>query len=121
MARTWQSITAGDDVDGDLKGAEALAESDDSQIYTVDKRYRSKRGQLVWVKLHVRSIWIDGVFKGYYVTATPFPAEKQATAPTLTPWQWCKANPKDITIGGLAAMLLLGRDEFVELLKLWLK
>ena len=119
LARTWQSITAGDDISGDLAGAEALATNDDSQIYTVEKRYRTKPGALVWVKLHVRAIWLEGVFKGYFVTATPF--QPSASPAKLTPWEWVKANPKDATIGGLAAMLLLGRDEFVELVKLWLK
>lgn len=121
LSRTWQSITAGDDIDGDLQGAEALASSDDSQIYTVEKRYRTKQGTLLWVKLHVRAVWLESAFEGYYVTALPIHNSTLPPAKTLGPINWARENPKDATIVGLAGILLLGRDEFIELLKLWLK
>jgi PAS domain S-box-containing protein len=121
LSRAWQSITAGDDIDGDLKGAESLASDDNNQIYTVEKRYRTKQGSLVWVKLHVRAVWLEGLFEGYYVTALPIPRPGLATPGTLSLFDWVKDNPKDATIVGLAGVLLLGREEFIELLKLWLK
>lgn len=121
LSRTWQSITAGDDIDGDLQGAEALATNDDSQIYTVEKRYRTKQGTLVWVKLHVRAVWLEGSFEGYYVTALPIRHVTVTDPKAFGLIGWAKANPKDATIAGLAGILLLGRDEFIELLKLWLK
>jgi PAS domain S-box-containing protein len=121
LSRTWQSITAGEDIDGDLQGAEHLAENDDSQIYTVEKRYRTKAGPLVWVKLHVRAVWLEGHFEGYYVTALPLDKPSSATPKSVGIIEWTKKNPKDATIVSLAGILLLGRDDFVELLKLWIK
>lgn len=123
LNRTWQSITAGDDIDGDLQGAESLASNPNSHIYTEEKRYRTKHGNLVWVKLHVRSVWIDNQFDGYYVTALPIapPEQLKAEPKSVGIYDWAKNNPKDATIIGLAGILLLGRDDFIALLKLWLK
>lgn len=123
LGRTWQSITAGDDIDGDLKGAEALASDRANHICTIEKRYRTKHGALVWVKLHVRSVWIKDRFDGYYVTALPItsPVQGKVEPKSVGIYEWASNNPKDAAIIGLAGILLLGRDEFIELLKLWLK
>jgi len=121
LSRTWQSITAGEDIDGDLQGAESLAEDASTHIYTVEKRYRTKAGPLVWVKLHVRAVWVDAEFQGYYVTALPLDKPSAAPPKSIGIYEWATKNPKDATIVGLAGILLLGRDEFIELLKLWLK
>lgn len=121
LSRTWQSITAGEDIDGDLHGAERLANDSSSEIYTVEKRYRTKLGKLVWVKLHVRAVWFETKFQGYYVTAIPLDQPTAAPAKSLGVFAWAKANPKDASIVGMAGALMLGRDEFIELLKLWLQ
>jgi PAS domain S-box-containing protein len=123
LNRTWQSITHPDDLDGDQRGAEDLARSSDNQLYTVTKRYIHKAGQSVWVNLHVRAVWLDEKFTGYYVIAIPATiAHPSFTATRNVGFiEWCRTNPKDALLVGMAGMLFLGRDSAIELLKLWLK
>ena len=122
LHRTWQSITHPDDVEWDQRGAEDLAHNPARQIYTVTKRYIHKTGHSVWTNLHVRSIWLDNHFTGYCVIAIP----ATIAHPTLLPpkpfslLEWCRANPKDTAIIGMAGVLFFGRDSAIELIKLFL-
>jgi len=129
LARTWQSITHPDDVAGDQAGADAAQRDIEHPTYTVSKRYISKRGDILWVNLHVRGIWSQGVFRCYFVTATrqaparceDCPGNGNRVAPRETVVEWCKRNPKDATIMLLAGAAFLGRDEAVAILKSLLK
>ena len=123
LSRTWQSITHPDDLDGDLRGAEDLARSAESQIYTVTKRYIHKAGHSVWINLHVRSVWLDGKFEGYYVIAIPaaIAHPSLATSKPFSILDWCRAHPKDAAILGMAGLLFIGRDSAIEILKLFAK
>lgn len=129
LARTWQSITHPDDVAGDQAGADAAQHDSGHPTYTVTKRYLSKRGDAVWVNLHVRGIWHKGAFQCYFITALrqaparceDCPANGRRTATRETVVEWCKRNPKDAAIMFLAGAAFLGRDEAVAMLKALVK
>jgi len=123
LARKWQSITHPDDVDGDQDGADRVRGDDARNHYSVVKRYLTKNGGVAWVNLHVRAIFEEGRFSCYFVIAVPL-ASHDATAIIPKPTgfvEWSKRNPRDAIILALAAGLFVGRDELIELLKLWLK
>ena len=120
VARTWQSITHPDDVGGDTAGAEQLKLDKSRDVYTVAKRYLSKSGGIVWVNLHVRSVWDGDVFVCYYVVALPVAEYGAMPAVVAKPkglLEWAKANPKDAAIIATAASLFLGRDSFQALIQ----
>lgn len=129
LSRTWQSITHPDDLGGDQSAADAVQRDPGHPTYTIDKRYISKRGDVVWIQLHVRGIWHEGVFKCYLVTAfkrwparcEDCPAHGPRTAPREGFVEWAKRNPKDAAIIVLAGAAFLGRDEAVAMLKSLLK
>jgi PAS domain S-box-containing protein len=118
-ARTWQSITHPDDVAGDQSGADQLKLNHETDVYTVAKRYLSKRGDIVWVNLHVRSVWNGSTFVCYYVIALPIAAHGVSTDVLVKPntlIEWIKGNPRDAVLIGGAASLFLGRDTLIELI-----
>lgn len=125
LSRTWQSITHPDDVAGDQAGAEATKQDRNHPTYAIAKRYLSKRGDVVWVNLHVRGIWHQGVFQCYFVTASrqaparceDCPANGNRIASRETLIEWAKRNPKDAALMVLAGAAFLGRDEAIALLK----
>ena len=129
LSRTWQSITHPDDVDGEFGGTEAAKQDRNHPSYTITKRYLSKRGDVVWVNLHVRGIWHKDVFQCYFTTAIrqaparceDCPGNSHRTATRETVLEWCKRNPKDAAVMFLAGAAFLGRDEAVVLLKSLLK
>lgn len=119
--RTWQSITHPDDVPGDQSGADAARVSKSTHAYTIQKRYLTKSGSVVWVNLYVRSIWKGDVFDCYFVTAIRLPQLsdhsdiKPASPHSIS--KWVTENPKDAAIVALAMGAFLGRDAFMDLLK----
>lgn len=129
LSRAWQSITHPDDVVGDQAAADAVKLDYNHPAYTFAKRYLSKRGDVVWVNLHVRGIWHKGVFRCYFVTAhrqspprcegCPAHGNQPPTRETLL--EWAKRNPKDAAVIILAGAAFLGRDEAVTLLKTLIK
>lgn len=122
--RKWTSITHPDDLDGDFEAADSLKRERDDSVYTIYKRYITKKGSVVGVNLHVRGIWGDEKFIGYLVIACPTEATNQTPATIATrPFslkQWASKNPKDAAIVGLASLLFLGRDQLIRLIELWL-
>lgn len=123
LARTWQSITHPDDVAGDESGAEQLRHDPHNEVYTVAKRYLSKQGGMVWVNLHVRSVWDEGVFICYYVIALPIAQHGPVPTPAAQPkscLEWVRSNPRDAVILGSAASLFLGRDTLIALIHYFL-
>lgn len=126
LNRTWQSITHPDDVEGYQSGANQLAADPDADSYTIDKRYVTQRGYVIYVRINVTAIRTpDGQFAGYYVIAFPQPdhtdQQQPAVAKPLSIGQWIVRNPKDAIIVGLGAIVFLGKDTLVELIKLYLK
>lgn len=129
IGRTWQSITHPDDLAGDQSGANVAKQDRNHPTYTVAKRYLSKRGGIVWVNLHVRSVWTGGVFNCYLVHALQQPPARCDDCPTYGRKpaarkgvvEWAKENPKDAAIVVLAGAAFLGRDEAIALLKTLVK
>lgn len=121
VARTWQSITHPDDVDGDNDGAAQLKLDKSRDVYTVAKRYLSKSGGIVWVNLHVRSVWNGDKFVCYYMVALPLAQHGVlAECAPVNPkglLEWARANPKDAAIIAAAASLFLGRDSLQSLIQ----
>lgn len=125
LNRTWQSITHPDDVAGNQAGADAVRQDCNHRTYTIAKRYLSKRGDVVWVNLHVRGIWHKNVFQCHFVTALRQPASRCEDCPSNgnrppsreTLVEWAKRNPRDAALMVLAGAAFLGRDEAVALLK----
>jgi len=52
LARTFQQMTPGEDLDGSFVGSEALL-TGESETYALEKRYMRKDGSLVWVHVSV--------------------------------------------------------------------
>lgn len=129
LSRTWKSITHPDDLPGDESGAMSAQQDRRHPTYTVAKRYIAKRGEVVWVNLHVRGVWREDRFAGYLVHAIQSPPSRceacpldgRHPAPRETFIEWCKRNPKDAAIIALAGAAFLGRDEAVTLLKTLIK
>lgn len=125
LSRTWQSITHPDDVAGELGGADSARHDRERSTYAITKRYLSKRGDVVWINLHVRGIWHQGVFRCYFITAVrqapsrceDCPANGNRPAARETIVEWAKRNPKDAAIMVLAGAAFLGRDEAIAMLK----
>lgn len=71
VGRTWMSITADDDVGGDLKSVDDLKGSADSrQSYTLRKRYVHRDGHLVPIMLFVHSFAEAGSIKMFVACAS---------------------------------------------------
>lgn len=125
LGRTWQSITHYDDVASDLAGATQIASNEGRDTYVIDKRYISRRGYTIPVRLAVSAIRdSDGRFIGYFCCAfAQFDPSRDDAKPIAPPGikDWIKANPKDAIIVALGAILLFGRETVIELLKLYLK
>ena len=118
-SRTWQSITHPDDVAGDQSGADQIKLNHETDVYTVAKRYLSKQGSIVWVNLHVRSVWNENTFVCYYVIALPIAAHGVSPELTVKPktlTEWIKSNPRDAALLGGAASLFLGRDALIDII-----
>jgi len=123
VGRTWQSITHPDDLQGDQSGADAAQQDPKHPHYSIEKRYLTKRGEVVWVHLYVRGIWEAGKFQCYFVTAarqtltrTNETQEiKTAKADGFT--EWAQKNPKDAGLIVLALATFLGRDAVIDLAK----
>lgn len=70
IGRTWMSITADDDVGGDLKSVENLKDDHDSRSsYTLHKRYKHRDGHLVPVSLYVHTFTEAGTIKLFVACA----------------------------------------------------
>ena len=126
ITRTWQSITHPDDVKGDEDGAKSLRLDATVEAYSLNKRYISKSGRIVWVNLHVRGVWDGRKFLAFYVVALPLSPDaaqqpQQQSAPPPSLLQWAKSNPKDAIIVAGAAGLFLGRDGLASLIQFLLK
>lgn len=122
LARTWLSITHPDDVDGDKAGADSLQSDHNSDVYTITKRYLTKHGEIVWVDLHVRSVWDGEKFVCFFVIANPSfrsAVHNSPAVPTkpLGYIEWIKRNPKDAALLGGAAVAVFGRDTIIELVR----
>lgn len=121
LAKTWQSITHPDDVDGDLSGAEALKHNPGFSRYTIDKKYISKFEDIIRVKLNVQAVWLNEEFQGYLVVAYPFERKSAPTAPLVVKpkglMEWIKDNPRDAILVSCAAGIVLGRDVVLEIAK----
>lgn len=122
-SRTWQSITHPDDVEGDAAGAKELLGDPTREVYTITKRYITKRGEVLWVNHHVRAVWEAGKFIAFFVIAIPVSAVEPIVSATkpFSFTEWARKNPKDSLIIGLSATLFLGREAMIELLKTWIK
>ncbi len=124
--RRWQDITHPDDIAGDIASSAALR-SGGADGYGLKKRYITKDGVVVFVKISVLAIRNnDGSVAGYYVTANAIDRPTIHTASKPEPdsfslLKWAAKNPKDAAIIGLGGGMLLGRDTIIELLRLWLK
>ena len=117
--RTWQSITHPDDIAGDEAGAAQLQHDSHQEVYTVAKRYLSKQGSIIWINLHVRSVWDDDKFICYYVVALPISqhgAHTPIEAKPKTLLEWVKSDPKSAVVVAGAASLFLGRDTLIALI-----
>lgn len=124
VARTWQSITHPDDVDGDNDGAAQLKLDKSRDVYTVAKRYISKSGSVIWISLHVRSVWDGDTFICYCIVAIPVATHGVIPLAASKPkglLEWVKTNPKDAAIIAASASIFLGRDTFASLIQFLLK
>jgi len=127
--RRWQTITHPDDVEGDEQGAKQIADDLTRDSYVMDKRYLSRRGHIVQVRLFVcavRETQGDHKFMGYFICAIGQPDTLPtlptiSRAPPLTLIQWAAKNPKDAIIVGLATALLLGKEMLAEVIKHFLQ
>ena len=71
VGRTWMSITADDDVGGDLRSVDNLkAENESRQSYTLHKRYKHRDGHLVPINLFVHSFNEAGAIKLFVACAS---------------------------------------------------
>jgi PAS domain S-box-containing protein len=122
--RRWTDITHPDDVAGDIASTITLRADTESNGYGITKRYLTKDGRVVFVRLSVLAVRNDtGAVIGYYVTANLLAREHQGSVKSepFSLLRWATRNPKDAAIIGLGGGLLLGRDTIIELLRLWLK
>lgn len=122
QSKTWKSITHPDDVEGDEDGARSVREEPELRVYTITKRYLTKTGSIVWAKLHVRALWKDGKFIGYFSVAVPLDSPQSGgflrpVAEDSSFIAWAKKHPKDAFIVGLSVTAFLGRDFVIEMLR----
>lgn len=126
LGRTWQSITHFDDVASDLAGATQIASNEGRDTYVIDKRYVSRRGYTIPVRLAVTAIRdSEGRFTGYFCCAfaefDPSRGGEVTVRPPPGIKEWIRNNPKDAIIVALGGILLFGRETVIELIKLYLK
>jgi len=122
--RTWKQITHPDDLEGDIASVESLRADNESDGYGLTKRYITKDGRIIFVRLSVLPVRDDkGNCVGFFVSALPILAE-YATGKAVEKFsliEWITKNKKDAAIVTLGGGLFLGRDTIIELLKLWLE
>ena len=109
LGKSFSQYTHPEDVDADKEAInQLLAREHDLTHYEMDKRYISKRGDIIWFRLFVDAVWIknsDSVsdsFSHFYVVASPYPIRgKQKTGNTdrivkptkvFNPIKWVKEN-----------------------------
>ena len=122
QSRTWRTITHPEDLEGDEAGAASVRDDPELRVYTITKRYITKAGAIVWAELHVRALWRDGQFVGYFSVAIPLDHNQSSGTVTAMKsdgsfMEWAKKNPKDAFIVGVSVTAFLGRDFVIELIR----
>ena len=121
LQRTWQSVTFYDDIEGNQRGSDALRLDVKADIYSDEKRYITKSGEQVWVKLYVRAVREeDGAFVCFYDIVVPIKQHAKQSILERKPIsliEWVKSHPTDATLLGGAACAVFGRDAIIELVR----
>lgn len=112
---TFMDITHPQDLEPDRAEAKKLASSPASTGYSMVKRYCRKDGRIVWVDMHVQSIWDNERFLFFLVHCVPLPSggtyrvDQVGSNVVIRPavgWLDLIANNPKATILGVVALLL---------------
>lgn len=126
--KTFADVTHPEDLEADLDAVRRTIAGEQS-AYSMVKRYLTRDGRIVWIRLTAIPVKLDGEFKGFVSWIAPLPnggdfkVDKQTDGtvtvrPTIAMTDLIGDNWRWFVALGLLACGLITKDQLLSILKL---